>query len=273
MPVAARSGFILEKAGHARQAVRQALVTDMVEILRRNNGSFLLFPYLTKQSAYHDSWGNETFAAVLPPGTYLPIRWTSFEAYLAGRKTSVRKDYRLHVNRAGRQGLLTRVGPRLPDHAMALRLIRNVEKRHRAAPNPYLESMINAAPLVDGKWLIVELDGKMVGCGLILQDGGEMILTLLGLDLGVQQVYFSLMYGAIRYAIENGLSGLHGGGGAYYFKSRLGYRLVENNYIRVYAPDGGMRRLGRYLAEKEAYRTGGGREADGLAWTGFKGRI
>lgn len=269
IPVASVSGLMLDRAGTSRQPFHQALTTALIERLIEQKGSFLLFPYLSEQMAMQEGWGQEFFTVTLPPGTFLPIRWANFDQYLAGLKPSARKDYRLHLNRAARLGLSTHIRPEPPEKKLALRLIRNVEIKHSTAPNPYAGSLMDEAASVDGKWLVVEQEDRMVGCGLILEDNNDIMLTLLGLENGVQQVYFSLMYGAIRYAIENGLSGLHGGGGAYYFKSRLGYTLMKNNYIKVYAANRVLSHLGRYLASRAATMPAASWPVDARAFGGF----
>lgn len=249
VPVAPVSGLFFSEGGiPAREKALREMLEELGRHLNSIGGSFLIFPYLDKRIAHSPVWGRDTFRATLPPGTHLPIAWQDFEAYLFSRRNSVRKDYRLHTNRAERLGLTTRIVSELPEPATALQLIRTVERRHRSAHNPVAADLIAAAPLVGGKWLIVEQEGRLVGCGLVLQDRGELLLTLLGLDGTTPQVYFCLMYGAIRYAIETSASVLHGGGGAYSFKSRLGYRTAENVHIRAYSANPWFRLLGKRLA-------------------------
>ena len=266
VPAAGASGLLMDTSGAGRSEQIRLITEQMKTSLEDHNGSFLIFPYLSRDFARHAGWEKAFFTVTLPPGTVLPIRWHDFEEYIFSRKNSVRKDYRLHANRAERLGICTHIRSDLPDPAKAVQLIRHVEKRHRAAPNPAVRPMMEAAGTIGGRWLIVEQDGRMAGCGLLLEDRGALILTLLGLEPNAQQVYFALMYGAIRYAIENGIHTLYGGGGAYYFKSRLGHQLLENNYIKVYPAGRWLHELGARLADRERSGVSSQWPADTRAW-------
>lgn len=254
MPVAGETGLLLGEEIPQREAALREVVAELKARLAEWRGSFLVFPYMPRTIAHSPAWGEEFVRVSLPPGTFLPIVWRDFEEYLFSRRNSVRKDYRLHTNRAARLGLITRISDQLPDLQSGLRLIRSVEQHHRSAHNPVVPRMIDAAPAVGGRWLLVEQDGRLVGCGLVLPDRGELLLTLLGLDRSIPQVYFALMYGAIQHAIDSGAAVLHGGGGAYHFKQRLGYRPAENVHIRVFANHPLLRWFGGLLARQEASR-------------------
>ncbi len=67
-----------------------------------------------------------------------------------------------------------------------------------------------------------------------------MTATLLGLDYGFpkwQYVYYQVIYGLIRTAIEAGCKELYGGGGAYELKRRLGFQKLPDDTM-VMAPCG-----------------------------------
>jgi hypothetical protein len=130
----------------------------------------------------------------------------------------------------------------------AIELIRNVEQHHNTAPNPYLRRVLENAHLVNATWLTAEMDGRLVGCGLLMGDQSTRVLTCLGLDYNVQYVYFQMVYAAIRSAIEANIRVLRGGGGAYEFKHRLGFETVNNTQIAVVTSNSAFVNLIRRVA-------------------------
>ena len=102
--------------------------------------------------------------------------------------------------------------------------------------------------MVDAVWLKAELGERLVGCGLLLGDGGHWMMTLLGLDYAVRYAYFQLVYTAIRCAIERGARVLWGGTGAYELKGRLGFEVRPEHYAVFAASGRGLQVLGRWLA-------------------------
>ena len=232
-------------------ALMARLLEAARELVTEAKASFLIFPYLSELQTNNRVWDPGFSRVRMPPNYYLPIRWASFDGYIASRRRSVRKDYRLHANRKRRLGLETSVCSELPNPARALELIRRHERRHGAAPHPWAERLVQEPMQEQGRWLLVKQGERLLGCGLALSDRRRLSLTLLGLDPAVPQVYFSLMYGAVKFAIENGAEGIYGGGGAEQFKARLGYAPLNANYVRVYAANPYLSRLGRWLAAQE----------------------
>jgi hypothetical protein len=93
------------------------------------------------------------------------------------------------------------------------------------------------------------MDGKIAGCELMLGDGGWWIVTGLGLDYRIKNVYFVLGYADIQQAIERGARVLRWGSMTYEVKERLGFVKESNNHD-VFAGRGLFQRLGEHVAEK-----------------------
>ncbi|HUF38197.1 MAG TPA: GNAT family N-acetyltransferase [Anaerolineales bacterium] len=231
------------------------LAAGMKQILEESGGSFLIVPYLSPATAEEPDWGEGFLTAVMPQGTYLQVAWPDFPSYLVGRGRSMRKDYRRHRNRVVQLRLQTRIDNRPPEPDRIRRLVRSVESRHGSAPLPHLDRLARERSVPGGKWIIVEREGEVVGCGLMVRDRDRIALTCLGLAEGAQNVYFELMYGAIEHAIDSGAVGVFGGGGAYDFKERLGYRRTVENRVLFFARSPRLRRLGAWLAGQETRRS------------------
>lgn len=247
-PLTSTSGLILPEPPLRDEALK-TIAQIAQEEAQRHQASLVIFDYLERHQTEWAGWP-DTFAPVtLPdPGTRLIIAWPNFESYLQHLRKSVRKDYNRHCNRAADLGIAINRHPAVTNLDEAMLLIRGVEKRHNSAPNPRVRAILENAAMVDAAWLTAKIADRMVGCGLLLGDGGTWFLALLGLDYNVQYVYFQLVYAAIRWAVEEGVQILRGGGGVYDMKQRLGFQLEQNNYVTFAAQSRGLRWLGRRLA-------------------------
>jgi predicted N-acyltransferase len=219
---------------------------------QRHAASFVVFVYLGPGESRLKGWPAVYAAAELPdPGTCLPLVWTDFESYLRSLSRSAWKNYRRHRNRAADEGVEVVCQPAVTDLDEAMLLIRNVEQKHGSAAYPWARAALEHAAMVDAIWLTVRVGGRLVGCGSILGDGDVRLLKFLGLDYKVPYAYFQLIYAGIRCAIEHGVRILVGGAGAYETKQRLGFQLVDTNYV-VFAGRGPLLgRLGHWLGGKE----------------------
>lgn len=252
-PLVSASGLILPDPP-LRDAALETIVHTAYDLARRHRASFLGCVYLGGHEAEYAGWPN-TFAAVrVPgPGTRLVITWPDFESYLGHLSKSMRKDYRRHHNRATDLGITVKRHPvtkALNSNTLeqAMVLIQNVDKHHDSPPHPWAWSLLENAHTVDAVWLTAEIEDRLVGCGLLLGDRSARFLALLGLDYGVQYVYFQLFYAALRCVIEEGTLVLRGGSGAYEMKQRLGFQLEGNNHA-VFAGIGPVfQKLGRWVA-------------------------
>ncbi len=250
-PLADAAGLILPEPPLRDEALA-AIGHAALAQARRHGASFALCTYLGPQAAGLVGWPAAFVAGELPePGTSLSLAWPDFDTYIGSLSRSARKDYRRHGNRAADLGIEVVTRPGVEDVERALALFRNVEGRHDAAPDPWARAALGNAHLVDATWLTAEVEGQIVGSGLLLRDGEVGQLKYLGLDYEVQYAYFQLVYAALQAAIESDLRVLVGGAGAYEMKQRLGFELVDTNYV-VFAGRGPLLgRLGRRLVSAE----------------------
>jgi predicted N-acyltransferase len=211
--------------------------------------SFLAFDYLEPQQAEWSGWPDMFMPSFdAEPGTRLVIAWPDFESYMHSSPKSTRKDYHQHCNHAAKRHIRVRRHPAAVSLDEAMVLMRNVERHHDAAHNAWIRPVLENASLVDATWLTAEIDGRLVGCGLLIGDGATRLLTFLGLDYSVQYAYFQLFYEGIRCAIEEGAHTLEGGSAGYELKQRLGFQLECNNRLRVAATNRALRWIGRRLS-------------------------
>ncbi len=230
-PVANRSGLALPEPPLAAAAL-QAITTAIEDQAREEHASFVLYDYLDVNDRRSQEQSSVlTWMSVADPSTFLAIRWPDFSTYLDGLSKSAWKDYRRHANRAGDLNLEISRHTQPPNLEEALPLIRAVEEHHQNAPLHYVQALLTHFGMVDGVWIEARVEGRLVGCGLLLSDGDEMTATMLGLDYRVKYVYFQIIYEAIRCAIEKGARKLYAGSGAYDLKRRLGFELEWNNQI------------------------------------------
>jgi predicted N-acyltransferase len=246
-PLTSTSGLILPEPP-LRDMGLKTVAQVAQEEARRYQASLVVFDYLECHQTQWLGWPDTFTPVAIPdPGTRLVITWADFESYLKHLRKSVRKDYQRHHNRAADLGIVIKRHPMVTNLDEAIPLIRDVEKHHNSAPNPLVRSILENAYMIDAAWLTAEIAERMVGCGLLLGDGGTWFLALLGLDYNVQYVYFQLVYAAIRYAVEAGVQVLQGGGGVYEMKQRLGFQLESNNYVTFAASNPVLRWLGQRL--------------------------
>jgi predicted N-acyltransferase len=235
-PLSGTSGLILPDPP-LREAALKTIVQVARDQAKQYGVSFLIFDYLTAGEVEGQVWPDGLGSTMVPdPGTHLPITWPDFDSYVRQLTKRMRKSYRRHCSHADKLGIVVTVHPQVVtplDEAMTL--IRNVEKRHNSAPNPWIKGMLQHAGMVNSTWLTAHIDSKLVGCELMLGDKGTRFLTALGLDYSVQYVYFRLGYEDIAYAIKDGVQVLRGGSGAYEVKHRLGFELENNNYV-IFTP-------------------------------------
>jgi predicted N-acyltransferase len=230
-PLSNSSGLILPEPP-LRDAALQRIVEEARREAKERRCSFLLFDYLGIDEVHGLAWP-EGFRAleVADAGTRLRIAWADFDEYLAGLSQKTRKHYRQHQREAQATGIQITRHEAVGDIGPALALMRNVERRHRASPNPWWRRMLEEASMVDAVWLAAVGSERLLGCELILEDNGTQMVTALGLAEGTSHVYFLLGYEDIQYAIEKGNQYLRWGSGTYDVKRHLGFELESNNHI------------------------------------------
>jgi hypothetical protein len=241
-PLANLSGLILPEPPR-REAVLQTLVEAARQEAKKEGASFLLFDYLDKEQANWNEWRRQfTALQIADPGTRLEIGWQDFEAYLAGLSQKTRKHYRQYTREAASLGITVKAHEQVPDIEAAMGLIRRIERKHGASPNPWTRRMLEAMGLVNATWWEVRREGRLLGCELVLEDNGTRMVTALGLAEEAAHAYFLLGYADLREAIESGSKVMRWGSGAYEAKKRMGFRLEENNFV-VFQGLGGLPRF------------------------------
>lgn len=231
-PLSSLSGLILPDSP-LRQAALETIVAVAREQARHYKASFLAFDFLAPEAVAAPGWP-AGFAAFnfSEPGTRLVIEWPNFESYLRQHLTrSARKSYRKNSKRAAASGSVVKIHETVTDIDRAMALIQNVYDRYNTEPEPWMRRMLAYAHMVDATWVTAEIDGRIVGCELMLGDKDISFLTALGLDYSVRYIYFQLFYEDIAHAIHSGMRELRAGSTAYEVKQRMGFELVHNTHI------------------------------------------
>lgn len=245
-PLSSTGGLVLPEPP-LREGALRILVDAARQLAKEHRASFVMFDFLEEAQIRWEGWPADFLPVAVPqPGTKMEIRWPTFEAYLAQLSPKARKHYRQYQRAAERMNLRLTFHERVTDLDAALRLMRAVERRHHAAPNPWARRMLEEAWRVEGRWLAAYVQGRLAGCELILSDSDAQMVTALGLDGKTPNVYFLLGYADIRYAIERGARLLRWGSGAYEVKRRLGFTLETNNHAMIMG-QGGFAMLARWF--------------------------
>jgi hypothetical protein len=113
----------------------------------------------------------------------------------------------------------------------ALKLIQDVERRHRSTPSPWTGAMLKNIDMIEAAWLAIRQGDRLVACELVLEDNHAQMVTGLGLDPEFSHAYFLLGHADIRRAIETDAKLLRWGSGAYDSKLRYGFQFEKNNYM------------------------------------------
>jgi predicted N-acyltransferase len=232
-PFGSTTGLLLPR-GDERRAFG-VLRNALAEASRRRNTSFTILGWLNAQERQIIEPASGFRFIKMDSATSLHIEWPTFDAYVASRGKSMRKDLNRHNNRAADLNITVERARSYAQHGRRIfALVDNVMEHHRSYgtniyPDDVLASFEREMP-DNSVMLLARRNDEIVGCGLLVHDQGVMGLAMLGLDYNHQYVYFQLFYEAIRYAIENGIKVIRGGSGAYDFKRRLGFR-DEPTYV------------------------------------------
>lgn len=217
-----------------RDEVLTVLAQAAREQFKQQHCSFLVFDYLLTEQLRYPTWpqGFEPIT-VSEPGTYMPMEWESFEAYLESGNKHDRQHYKRSLREAQDNGLVLTRHRTISDVDRALRLIRNVSIWHGSAPNPWMRGLLENFSMIDGTWLEIHKEDQLVGCGAVVRDNKFQLATALGLEDDVPGGYFLLLYTALQEAFEHGVRLVRFGTGAYDVKRRLGFHLEDTNHAMV----------------------------------------
>ena len=229
-PLADTSAMLLPGEPLRDEALTTLALAAQAEF-KKQRCSFLIFDYLLTEQLKYPAWptGYEPIT-VSEPGTYMPIEWESFEAYLESGNKKDRQQYKKSVKEAEDNGLVLSKHNSISDIDTVIRLIRNVSIWHGSAPNPWTRGLLENFSMVDGTWFALHKDEKLVGCGAVLRDNKFQLATALGLEDDVPGGYFLLLYAALQEAFEHDVRLVRFGTGAYDVKRRLGLHLEDTNH-------------------------------------------
>ncbi len=211
-----------------------ALAKAAQEEFKKQRCSFLVFDYLLTEQLKYPSWpsGFEPIT-VSEPGTYMPIEWESFEAYLDAGNKKDRQHYKKTLREAENNGIVLTRHTSVSDVKTALTLIENVSIWHGSAPNPWARGLLENFSMIDGTWLEIHREDKLVGCGAVVRDNRFQLSTALGLEDDVPGGYFLLLYAALEEAFKHNARLVRFGSGAYDVKRRLGLHLENTNHAMI----------------------------------------
>jgi predicted N-acyltransferase len=230
-PLANATGLVLPD-GLLRQPALDAIIQTAKDAARRYKASFLLFDYLKQAVIEENEWSKDLVSLSVPdPGTKMNLIWPDFDHYLADLKPKVRKHYRQYSRQAEELGIKIELRDQITDIEAAIDLIRNVEKRHGSAPNPWIQGILENAARVRSRWVTARVGDRLIGCEMLLVDKQAQLVTCLGMASDFPHVYFLLGYADIRHAIDIKMKELYWGSGAFEAKKRLGFELEDDNHI------------------------------------------
>jgi hypothetical protein len=214
-----------------REETLSVLAKAAQDEFKKQRCSFLVFDFLLTEQLRYRGWpqGYEPLT-VSEPGTYMPLEWDSFETYLKARNKNERQYIKKNLNVAEENGLVLSRQKAVPDIDAALTLVENVSIWSGAAPNPWMRGLLTNFSMIDGTWLQIHKDGKLVGCGAVVRDNRFQLTTALGLEDDVPGGYFLLLYAALQEAFEHNMRLVRFGRGAYDVKRMLGLHLEDTNH-------------------------------------------
>ena len=217
-----------------RDEILPILTNAALEEFKKQRCSFLIFDYLLTEQLNYPSWPNKFEpVTVSEPGTYMPIEWESFEAYLEAGNKKDRQHYKRSLKEAQENGFVLSRQTTVPDVEAALKLVENVSIWHGSAPNPWTRGMLENFSMIDGTWLEIRKEEKLVGCGAVVRDNKFQLATALGLEDDVPGGYFFLLYAALEEAFKHNMRLVRFGSGAYDVKRRLGFHLENTNHAMI----------------------------------------
>jgi hypothetical protein len=221
------------------------------EEFKKQRCSFLVFDYLLTEQLKYNSWppGYESIT-VSEPGTFLPMAWDSFEAYLEAGNKKDRQHYKRTLKETSENGIELSRHRTVPDVEAAVKLIQNVSIWHGSMPSPWTRGLLENFSMIDGTWLELRKEGELVGCGAVLRDNKFQLTSSLGLEDDVPGGYFLLLYAALQEAFEHKVRLVRFGSGAYDVKRRLGFHLEDTNHAMI-TMAGIMSRAAKRLASED----------------------
>lgn len=246
-PLSNTSGLVISAGSEHQDEISSSLIAASMEQASRRNCSFLVFDYLAANEKQNWPQG---FSKIEAPnsGMIMENRWCSFDDYLASGNKKDRQHYKRTVRESEKLGIKVNRSARADDVHVLLPLIRNMERRHGSPSNPWAGNMLRSMEMVGGILLTVTADGKVVGCGLLLEDNNAQLTSALGRYKDLPYVYLMLVYEGVKVALDRHVKLLRWGSGAYELKQKLGFK-AEDNGVSAFTPiHPFIRKIMKYLS-------------------------
>jgi len=245
-PLSSATGLILPY-GQLREKTLTALSQAALAVARQKRCLMLVFDFLDREES--QDWPNGFLSLqVADPGTVMQNRWDSIEVYLSDGDKKDRQHYKRTLREAEKLNIRIERTKAVRDMDAALELIHNVDRRYNNLPNPWVRGLLENMGMVEGTWLEVRQNEKLVGGGAIFEDNKAQLTTALGLADVVPYVYLLLTYASLEEAFNSKVRLLRWGSGAYEIKQQLGFELETNNFIVVSSGNPILRKFSQWLA-------------------------
>jgi predicted N-acyltransferase len=233
-PLAEKSGFSFAP-GMARPEIARVLFDGLAEAARQQGAFFTGLDYLdATESALVKQAVPDCWVSPLMPDTFLDIRWSSLDEYVAQLDYRKRKNARRELRQAEEKGYKVERLAEFARYGAEFRaLVQNVHRKHGEEELPVKPEVYELAErmLPETRALAVWHGGRIVACELIFRQGDQILPTLVGLDYAHGgMIYALLAYEEIRYAIESGARRIWMGTTGYAFKERLGCAQMPRYY-------------------------------------------
>jgi predicted N-acyltransferase len=236
------TGGIVVANGINRREILSALAMCALKTASEQKSSFLIFDYLNTADV-HNLPAQFANITNMPPGSIMENRWENLDDYLAAGNKKDRQHYKRTQREAEKMGIQIERHSTVERIDESLELIRNVEVRHGALPNPWARRMLENIEMVNGVFVTATIDKRLVGCGLLLEDNLSQMTSLLGLADDIPYTYFMLVYESLKIAFEHRVRSLRWGSGAYDIKQRLGFSAEDNGSLGFSASNSTLQNL------------------------------
>jgi hypothetical protein len=241
------TGIFLPSDPDCRARVMAEIRRVAVDLLHRQHGSFFVGDYLSPAEMDYP-WGDFFVLKDFHfqnAGTFLTVKWESFEAYKTDLKAQGKKAYRnikdntRHAVEAGITISLQRDAPPL-DEILRLQAIH--AKHYHQPFNPARTTRtVNATtslPENNCRWALAHCKGELAAYKLLLFDDANSITyaTLYASNHETEFAYFLMSYEDIRYAMEDWRAQtIFYGSEGYEFKRRMGFELDTCDQMVFYS--------------------------------------
>lgn len=229
-------GLVLPDGPALRDNALNTIIHEAIDQASKYNASFIIFAYLQEAEAELAVWPRSfTKLQMAEPRTRMDIRWSDFDEYIQQLPKKVRESYRRNCRKAQALGIKIvchKLDRPMSEDALdrAVNLIYNVENNYGSAYNPWAREILKNAYMINSSWFNAEIDGKLIGCGLLARDGRSRMMTLYGRDYNFDYAYLQLFYEVIAFSIKDGTKILSGGTGNYSFKKSMGFMINPLHY-------------------------------------------